>query len=68
MVVYRYGANCVLAVGRVLLLPALAGRRFRLTGQDLAFPLAKWVSAMRVVFGMGGWPNGMVQLLVGAVS
>ncbi len=50
------------------LFPALAGRRFRLARQGLAFPLAKWVSAMRGVFGWGGRPNGMVHLLFGTVS
>ena len=50
------------------LFPALAGRRFRLAGCCLAFSLWRWLSILRVVFGGGGWPNGMVQLLFGAVS
>ena len=41
------------------LLPALAGSRFRLAGKHLAFSQVRWVSEMRVVFGSGGWPNGM---------
>ena len=32
------------------------------------FVMIVCVSAMRVVFGWGGRPNGMVHLLVGAVS
>ena len=50
------------------LFPALAVRRFRLARQGLAFPLAKWVSARRVVSGGGGRPNGMAHLLFGTVS
>ena len=44
-------------------LPALASLGFRLAVCRLVFSLEKWVSAMRVVSGRGGWPNGMVQLL-----
>ena len=39
---------------------ALASPRFRLAGQCLPFSLKWWVSVMRVVFGRGGMPNGMV--------
>ncbi len=46
---------------------ALASRRFRLAGRGLAFPLAKWVSEVRVVSVSGGRPNGMVHLLVVSV-
>ena len=40
---------------------ALASPSFRLAGQGVALTLGKWVSEMRVVFGSGGWPNGMVH-------
>ena len=40
----RYGANCVLAVGRMPFLPALAGRRFRLAGRRIDFSVWQWVS------------------------
>ncbi len=42
------------------LLLALARRRFRLAGQDIALTLVRWFSEMRVVSCKGGWPNGMV--------
>ena len=54
-ILHCFGKSCL-----NLFLPALAGRRFRLAGQGLAFPLAKWVSEVRVVFDSGGGPNGMV--------
>ena len=44
--------------------PALAGPSFRLAGQGIALTLAKWFSEMHVVSVRGGWPNGMVHLLV----
>ena len=56
------GANCVLAVGHVPLIPALAGLGFRLAGYCLAFLLGWWVSVLRVVSGRGGRPNGMVAV------
>ena len=52
-----------LQVGRVPFPPALASLRFRLASQSLAFSVGRWVTEVRVVFGRGGWPNGMVQLL-----
>ena len=39
-----------------------------MAGQCVSFSLGRWFSEMRVVFGMVGWSNGMVQLLVGTVS
>jgi len=53
-----------LRVALVPFVPALASSRFRLAGQSLAFSLRRWVSVMRVVFGRGGRPNGMVHLQV----
>ena len=44
--------------------PALASPSFRLAGCRLAFSIWQWVSEVRIVFGLGGRPNGMVHLLV----
>ena len=52
---------------RVSFLPALASPRFRLARQSLPFSLVRWLSGKRAVFGRGGRPNGMVQLLVVSV-
>ena len=50
----RYGANCVLAVGRMPFLPALAGQRFRLASQSFVFSVWRWMSGMRVVLMVEG--------------